>query len=182
MNLPLAAFYRQQPERRVEPWRFSELDAAEAEQVVRDSGGWLIVPAARFRGKEGRVMARAWLYDGEADSPFSLVAYRALREGERPAPVLYGDRLVRTPGLVRREMQIRAWEPVRIELLNPGSVACRFTLRTPRDVLDQEIGAGRRLWLEVVLPPDAVSAVSLEYHRVAEGSGPVGRVEFRLLP
>lgn len=182
MNLPLAAFYRQQPERRVEPWRFSELDAAEAEQVVRDSGGWLIVPAARFRGKEGRVMARAWLYDGEADSPFSLVAYRALREGERPAPVLYGDRLVRTPGLVRREMQIRAWEPVRIELLNPGSVACRFTLRTPRDVLDQEIGAGRRLWLEVVLPPDAVSAVSLEYHRVAEGSGPAGRVEFRLLP
>lgn len=184
VNAPLAAFYRQAAGRRVETARLSQLSPVSAETAVQAGAGWLIVPAARFMGNEGRVMARTRLHDGDAGSPFSLAAYRALQEGEHPSPVLYRDRVVKTPELLRRELQIRVWdsEPVRIELFNSGPEANRFTLRTPTDTLHQEIGGGRRLWLEVALPSNAISAVTLEHPSVAENGRPAGRMDLRLLP
>ena len=56
MNLPLAAFHRQQPLRLVAPLQLSRLTAERAVDAVHAGEGWLIVPAAKFAGREGLVM------------------------------------------------------------------------------------------------------------------------------
>jgi len=109
MNLPLAAFYRHEPLRPVSPLRLSALAAAHAEDAVRADDGWLIVPAAKFIGREGAVMGRTWLYEGDERHAFSLAAYRALGAGERPVPMLYRNRLAGTDAAWRRELLVRTW-------------------------------------------------------------------------
>lgn len=184
MNLPLAAFYRQQPVRRVEPVRLSTLTARTAAEAVRAGDGWLIVPAAHFIGREGEVMARTWLHEGDERNAFSLAAYRTLRAGETPGPVLYRNRLVETPVKMRRELQVRTWTgtPVRVELANPGGVSCRFVLTTPAGALEHEVGPGLKLMLEVSLPAGVVSPLVVEYPKPSPGVVNPARLEARLVP
>jgi len=184
MNLPLAAFYRQEPLRRVVPLRLSGLTAARAEEAVRTEGGWLIVPAAKFIGREGSVMGRTWLYEGDEQHAFSLAAYRALRDGERPSPLLYRNRLAGSEASPRLELLVRTWgsEPVQLELANPGGAACQFTLRTPLGKTTDVLPPGARRQLAVSLPADMVSLVTVDFSpSAAEGVAPA-TLEARLVP
>ena len=157
INNSLASFYRLAPPRRVVLERLSGIRAGTAEAAVGSSTGWLVVPLEQFMGREGRVMGRTAL--------FNLAAYRALRPGERPKPLLYGDRLIEAGGQWRRELWLRTWSdaPVRLELFNPGKAACRFEVRTPTGRVADVVPAGARLMREVPVPADILSLVTIDF-------------------
>ncbi len=183
MNLPLAAFYRQEPLRPVVPLRLSALTAALAEDAVRAGDGWLIVPAAKFIGREGAVMGRIWLYEGDERHAFSLAAYRVLGAGERPVPLLYRNRLTGTDTAWRRELLVRTWgdQPVKLELINPGDTATPFVLRTPLSQFTDTLPPGARRRLEVPLPADVVSLITVDFPKPGAGAPPA-LLEVRLVP
>jgi 4-amino-4-deoxy-L-arabinose transferase-like glycosyltransferase len=171
MNLPLAAFYRQPGERQVSPVSLTRLGSAPLEELVRDTEGWLIVPADRYPGKEGAVMGRTWLFDGDEKNAFSVAAYRSLQKGEKARPMIYRNRLIEAGATGRREMLVRTWEaePLTLEVFNPGQNQCAFRLGVPSGVMTYEIGAGKSLWLEVVLPADQVSLIWLDWPNPTTG-------------
>ena len=181
VNSPLAAFYRQETPRRVMPDKLSALPADLVEGIVHAGEGWLITPVAQFIGKEGRVMGRTWLYDGDEHHPYSVAAFRALRAGEHPVSLVYRNRLVKINGQMQREFLVRNWEspPQRVELSNPGPAACHYTVFSSVGGTEGELTPGARLLLEIPLPPDAVSAFGVGYPQPAPGSG---WVEAKLLP
>lgn len=181
VNAPLATFYRQDPAHRVQPLSLAGLKGLRAEEVVARAPGWLIVPAAAFIDREGRVMARSSLMHGDEQHPFSLVAFRALQPGEEPATLLYRNRLVETPVAIRRELLLRTWrtEPVGLEIANVGTEPVHFVVRTPFGEADHKLGPGGRLWFEVSLPPDHAVPLTIEYPRSVPGGA---RLEARLVP
>lgn len=184
MNLPLAAFYRQQSLRPVAPLRLSTLTAERAVDAVHAGEGWLIVPAAKFTGREGPVMGRTWLYEGDGHHAFSLAAYRTLGAGEQPVPLLYRNRLVGTDTALRRELLVRTWgsEPVQLELINRGGTATQFTLGTPLGGTTEMLPPGARRRLEVPLPADIVSLITVEYPKPLGGAVAPAMLEVRLVP
>jgi hypothetical protein len=165
VNMPLAAFYRQEARREVQPGRLSALTAPTAEAAVTAGGGWLVVPAEKFLGHEGRVMVRTWLFQGEERHPFSIAAFRALQPGEPVLPVLYRNRVVPTEQGRRRELLVRAGSAaaIRLELGNPGPVAARCVVHAAGGEVTQELGPHARLWLELTLPPETVAPVSVDF-------------------
>jgi len=183
MNLPLAAFYRQHSVRPVAPQRLSALATERASDAVRGGEGWLIVPAAKFIGREGAVMGRTWLYEGDEQHAFSLAAYRALGPGERPVPMLYRNRLTGTGPNLRRELLVRTWggEPVQLELVNTGTSAANFTLGTPLGGTTGVLPAGARLRIEVPLPADIVSLITIDLPKPAAGAAAQAVLEVRLV-
>jgi len=182
MNLPLAAFFRQPSGRRVELTSLQGITADKAEDAIHGEGGWLIVPAAKFLGREGSVMTRVWLQDGEERNAFSLAAYRTLRPGEHPVPALYRNRIVVTADGIRRELLVKSWarEAVGLQLFNPGESTMRCTLQTPRGNDTREIAPGQRLRWEVALTADAVSPVILQWPKAEAGR--TALLDVRLLP
>lgn len=179
VNAPLAAFYRQDPARRVVPQSLAKLRGLRAEDIVAREPGWLIAPAAEFIGREGRVMARSSLRNGDEGNPFKLVAFRALQPGEEPGTLLYRNRLVETGASIQRQLLVRTWSaaPVRLEIANVGTEAVHFVVRTPFGEASNELSAGGRWWFEAVLPSDRAAPVVIEYPRVRGV-----RLEARLLP
>lgn len=184
MNLPLAAFYRQQLVRTVDPLRLSALAAKQSQDAVSAEDGWLIVPAMHFLGREGDVMARVWLHEGDERSAFSLAAFRALRPGEHPVPLLYRNRVISTASVIRHELRVRSWvtAPVRLQLFNPGRTPCHFVLIAPSGAMRGEVAPGMRLWVEAEIPAGIVSSVAVEYARAAPGETFPGRLEVGIVP
>lgn len=184
MNLPLAAFYRQQPIRLVAPRRLSALASDRASEAVHVDEGWLIVPAAKFIGREGPVMGRTWLYEGDEHHAFSLAAYRALGAGERPVPMLYRNRLTGTDTTRRHELLVRTWdsEPVQLELINTGGTAATFTLGTPLGGTTGVLPPGARLRVEVPLPADVVSLITVDIPKAVAGTVVPAALDVRLVP
>ena len=173
INYPLAAFYRTDPARVIRLEQASRLQAETAEAAVATGGdGWLVVPAARFMGREGRVVGRTWLYNGDDDFPYNLAAYRKLREGERPPPMVYRDRRTVRGAVQRRELLVRTWAgaPLRLELSNTGAAAGPFTLRTPAGAVTQVLPPRARLLLEVPLPAEGVGPIHLDQPAVPDGA------------
>lgn len=162
---PLTAFYRHHPPRRVTLRRPADRTAATAEEYARGFAGWTIVPANRFLGKEGNVLARVWTFYGDELSPFSLAAYRSLRPGESPQPVLYRDVGTRQGGDLVRQLLVRTWqEPlVRFELRNPAAHAVRFELSTPLGPHQGELAGRERKVIAVPLPTQIVVGLKLTF-------------------
>ncbi len=180
VNSPLAAFYRQESSRRILPEKLSALPATSAEAVVQPGEGWVVVPVARFFGKEGRVLGRTWLYDGDEHHPYSVAAFRALRAGEQPAPMIYRNRLFERGGQVQREFLVRNWSatPLRLELSNPGAASCHYTVYSSVGGTEGDLAPGAHALLELPLPM-AVSLFGVGYTKPGPNGG---RVEVRLLP
>jgi hypothetical protein len=180
VNSPLAAFYRQESGRRVVPEKLSALAAPSAEAIVPSDAGWVVVPVAQFIGKEGRVMGRTWLYDGDEHHPYSVAAFRALRAGETPALMIYRNRLFERSGQVQREFLVRSWSaaPLRLELSNPGAAACHYTVYSSVGGTAGDLAPGARALLELPLPM-ALSLFGVGYARPGPGSG---WIEVKLLP
>lgn len=151
---PISAFYRQEPWREVvfrpEPGR----DVATAEEFVRGEPGWVIVPAVRFLGREGRVATSVWLFAGEEGSLFSVAAYRSLGAGEEPPPVLYRKRRTVAGGAVSYDLLAKAGNaaPIRFALTNPGKLACGYVWASPLAQGRGRLAAGERTVVELKLP------------------------------
>jgi hypothetical protein len=155
----LAAFYRLDSPRRVELRRLSSLPAASAEAAVGDQAGWLVVPVDRFESREGRVMGMI--------GPLGLAAYRRLKPGEPPRPMIYGNQLIGEGGTLRRLLMIRTWvdAPVRLELFNPAAAEVRFELRSPSGQVTGALAAGERRTWEIPVPPDVLAPVTVDFPR-----------------
>lgn len=162
-NHPLASFYRLSPPRRVIIEPLSRLPAGTAEEALGSDAGWLVVPLEHFQGREGRVMGRTGLYD--------LAAYRRLRAGERPVPLLYSHRQSDRGAQWRRELRVRTWSdvPVRLELRNPGDTAWSFVVHTPTGEVSGRLAPGAQQQLDVPVPPDVLASIMIDYPKF---SGP----------
>jgi 4-amino-4-deoxy-L-arabinose transferase-like glycosyltransferase len=183
INEPLAAFYRHTTARRVEPGRLSTLTAATAQDGVKSNGdGWLIVPAAQFIGREGDVVGKTWLFDGDERNAFSLAAYRALRTGEQPPPVLYRNRPGGAAHPARRELLVRTWNdaPLRIELFNRGRAPRDYEIRSPLGRVSGRLGPSERRPVEVPVPANFPTLLTIDF--VASAGDERGTLEAKLLP
>lgn len=172
----LASFHRLAPPRPVVFERLSGLQAATAEAAVGSAPGWLVVPLEQFMGREGRVMGRTRLAD--------LAAYRALRPGERPQPLLYRHRLLTTEAGLRRELLVRTWSdvPVRVELFNPKATDCAFELQTPTGRVVGVVPGGARLAIAVPVPADVLAVVTIDFPKPEPGAVAPGVPLVRLVP
>ena len=146
---PIAAFYRGPAARAVELRPQPGPAVGTAEDLAKAEPGWVIVPAARFIGREGRVLARTWLFEGAEDSPFSLAAYRALGPGELPAPVLYRQRQIHEAAGARWDLLVKVWtDPVVVlRLENPGASAWSYRIDTAAGREPGELPLDHRLHL-----------------------------------
>ncbi len=162
---PLAAFYRQWPPRKVIFKSDSGNGAATAEDFVRGNSGWVIVPAARFLGREGRVAASVWLFAGDENNNFSLAAYRTLGAGEKPRPIFYRQQRVTLEKSVTFELLVKpvSGEAVRLALANPAKSARGFVWLTPLAQNRGSLAAGERIVVEMPLPADAVGEIRIVF-------------------
>lgn len=160
-NRPLAAFYRRDGNPAVRLEKIPQTAGQTAEQWVAERPGWNLLPPVRFFGQEGRVQARAWLFAGDPDSPYSIVAFRRLQPGEAPAALVYRQRWVAAHGESGRfELLVRSWEPkLRLRLDHPGSGPVRFRVLTPRAEQSGWVAAGRDTVIEVATPDDGVAEI-----------------------
>ncbi len=175
IDRPLAAFFRLPTPREVEIVQLSTLAAPTAEAAVGD--GWLAVPLEKFMGREGRVM-------GSTNPAFGLAAFRALRPGELPRPLVYRQQVSDVGELRRCEWTVRRWAetPFRLEISNPGVAACPIELRTPLGTVRENLPAGARRVLEVAVPPDELAPVTLEFVPPPDSSGLRTNLRIRLAP
>ena len=171
-NEPVAAFYRLPVPREVRPEEEPGESVRTAEELVRGRTGWVVVAAALFAGREGRVQGRTWLFGGDPRSPFSLAAYRCLRPGEAPAPVLYQSTTTDIPGGVQRSLLVRAWPdgPLRLALRNAGPAACRYTLASPLASQTGILGAASEERVQVAMPAGAVGEVTVRFEAAPGGA------------
>ncbi|SDS09133.1 glycosyltransferase family 39 protein [Opitutus sp. GAS368] len=176
IDKPLASFYRLGPPRPVKLEQLSGMKTATAEAAVGAGAGWLVVPLEQFKGREGRVMGRTRLPD--------LAAYRALRPGEQPQPLLYRHRLITEGERIRRELLVRTWSnvPVRVELFNPMASACPFELSTPTGRVTDVVSAGSRLVVVAPVPADMLAVVTIDFPKPASGAADQGIPLVRLVP
>ena len=160
---PVAGFYRRPTQRPVSFMRDPGNAAPTAEDFTRGKPGWVVVPARRFLGREGRVAASVWLCRGDDGSPFSIAAYRPLQTGERPRPVIYRDLRSKDRDGVTHEVLVKTWgtDPARLLLSNPGSEAVGYRLLTPLGRISGEVPSIGTAIVEVLLPTDSVSEVDV---------------------
>lgn len=172
----LASFYRLHPPRQVVLERLSGITAATAEAAVGSTPGWLVVPLEQFMGREGRVMGRTGL--------FGLAAYRALRPGERPQPLLYQYRTGQRGDLLWDELLLRTWAdaPVRLELFNPGAAPCQVKMHAPGASITAVVPAVGRVVVPVPVPADMLSRVTVEFSPPVPVAAAQDRLRIRLMP
>lgn len=163
---PIAGFYRQQPARTVEFVPGAGAEAKTAAELVGDLPGWVIVPASRFPGREGNVMAQTFLFLGNPVHPASLAAYRRINASDTPQPVLYRNVPRRTtPTQLQHDILIRAWRsgPVRLQLMNPAAAPLRYIIASPTGEIEGRIPAEEIHLAEITLPAETLTAVTITF-------------------
>jgi hypothetical protein len=162
---PLAAFYRQWPRRVVTFKPDPGNSVATAEDFVRGEKGWVIVPAARFLGREGHVAAKVILCDGDEKNPFSIAAYRTLDAGEKPLSIVYRQRRMATEKSVTYDLLVKTVSGValRLALDNPGKNACGYAWATPLAQKRGVLAAGSHVIVEMPMPMNAVGEVQIAF-------------------
>jgi hypothetical protein len=179
---PLGAFFRQSPPREVVFDSPPPDGTATAEQLLRGKSGWLIVPAGSLLGREGRVAASVWLFEGNENNPLSLAAYRNLEPGEQPSPILYRHTSTSTSGLVVHSLLVKTSGSAvaHLALANAGTRARGYQWSTPLGHARGVVPAGGRVVLELPMPADAVGeiAVAFDPADAAERDSPAPTVEF----
>ena len=144
--------------------KFSESLAATAEAAVDSNGGWLVVPAGRFKGREGRVFGQTWLFNGEGDSMHSLAAYRRLQPGENPAAMLYQFTRSITAGGMQTRLLVKSWgTPVKVRLRNPAAFPWKVRAETALGGAEEEIPAGGEIVLNLPVVPEVLAELILNF-------------------
>jgi hypothetical protein len=161
IDRPLAAFGRQLAEHTVQLQREASPAVRTAEQFLQDQPGWLVVPAGRFMGQEGRVQGRTWLFFGQdGRSPYSLAAYRRLLPGEEPAALLYRSLRTSQPPGVTDDLLVRSWTgSARLRLHNASGGTWKFSLLAPDDRQEGVLAAGETREVSLRVPADQVAQV-----------------------
>jgi len=177
----IAAFYRQKPPREVGFLPEPGNDSGTAEKLLQGETGWLIVPAARLLGREGTVVASVWLFEGDENNPYSLAAYRAVRPGEKPAPIVYRQQRTVTDGFITYCLLVKpaGSRTVRLILTNPGSRSRSYQCATPLSHARNLLAPGARVRLELPMPADAVSEIAIAFDPAdpADAAAPPPTVE-----
>lgn len=156
---PIAWLTRIDPRATVRLASLTALPGKTAEDAVGAASGWLIVPGMRFAGTEGRVMARTYLDRGDTAKELGLAAYRALRTGETPVPVVYRNVIRRTEAGFRCELRFRSWEPtVRLRWSVPPAVSWRFAVNGATG----ELAAGEGSVTEIAARGDGLTEVTID--------------------
>ena len=173
INRPLAAFCRINGGGVVQLARELAPGGGTAEEFLRDKSGWLVVPANRFVGMEGRVRARTYLYFGQdGRSPYSLAAYRRLVPGEEPEAMLYRSRRTIQPQGVTDDLLVRSWAGfARLRLHNPSAAVWKFSLLAPDDRQEGILAAGETREVSLRVPADAVAQVLVILTRQEASAG-----------
>jgi hypothetical protein len=158
---PVAGFYRQPGGRPVSYLQNLGTAAETAEELTRDEPGWVVVPALRFIGREGRVVASTWLFKGDEGSPYSVAAYRRLEPGEKPAILLYRNIKERQHNGWAHRLLVKTWDgrPVQFRLSNPLESAVCYNMRTPLTITEGKVAARGSRLMDAVLPANSVSQV-----------------------
>jgi hypothetical protein len=161
-NQPAAAFYRLPSPRTVLPEVAPDARLRTAQEVMKGRGGWLIVPAALFMGREGDVVARAWLFGGDPASPFSVAGYRAPRPGDVLAPLVYRRKGSDEARAAHRELLVRTWSdaPLRVHLGNASMRACHYTLSSPLASAQGDLAPHGSSEAAISVPQGAVAEVT----------------------
>jgi len=169
---PLSAFYRQRISRPVEFVADNGADIA-GQELVETFPGWVVVPATRFIGREGRVAGSTWLFAGDERSPFSVAAYRRLDPGEKPQPLLYRNIVRRERGGWEHDVLVKTWsdESVRFNLRNRGGTAWRFVMLTASGVVRGEVAANAEITVLAALAGSVVSQVRFRLEPVGQAAG-----------
>lgn len=162
---PIAAFYRQWSRREVAFQADSDSGAITAEEFVRGAGGWVIVPAVRFLGREGRVAASVWLLAGDEANEFSVAAYRSLGPGEKPAPIIYRQRRTQAGNSLAFSLLVKtvAGTATRLALTNPTAVARGYAWSTPLAHHRGTLAAGEKTVVTLPMPAEAVGEISVVF-------------------
>ena len=165
---PLAAFYRQWPRRQVVFKSDPGKSVVTAEDLVRGEKGWLIVPAARFLGREGHVVAKIILGDGDETNPFSLAAYRMPDAGEMPNPIVYRRRRITDGKSVTIDLLVRTVsdEKIHLALANPAKRACRYAWSTQLGQNTGVLVAGGRIDIEMPWPTDGIGEARVAFYPI----------------
>ncbi|HEY1793236.1 MAG TPA: hypothetical protein VGG34_09980 [Opitutaceae bacterium] len=168
----ISAFYRQPSARGVSFVPDAGAQSSTAEDFVRAKAGWVIVPAALFMGREGRVMGSAWLFGGDPSSRYSVAAFRRLGPGEAPEAMLYGDVSQAGAGQGRalHRVRIRSWDrrPVLLKFDNPQAGPVAYTLFSAKGGVlgrGKVPPAGART-VAVILPPGGISDLEVGFEPV----------------
>jgi hypothetical protein len=183
-NQPAAAFYRLFPPRKVLPEAAPGPGSRTAEELVRGRGGWLVVPAALFMGREGMVAGRTWLFEGDPASPFSVAAYRSLGPGEVPAPLVYRRETSAGARRARSELLVRTWAGATLRLVvrNAGARACRYSVFSPVAAVGGDLAPDSSREVALAVPAGAVAEISAVFESGSpEGPAPAG-VSVELAP
>ena len=166
-NRPLAAFFRDATAT-PRPVRLVALSAerfATAEGAARAHGGWVIVPAATYLGREGGAVTRVWLDGGDEAGAFSLAAYRVSAPGEGAGLVVYRCRpgsgasqphwsLLVRPGVGGR---------VAVKIENEAAEVRAGRIRTAGGVMPFTLGGRAATTMLVPLRPGEVSEIVVEF-------------------
>jgi hypothetical protein len=163
---PIAGFYRQQPERTVIFVPGAGTEAQTAAQLVGDRPGWVIVPARRFLGREGEVIAQTFLFLGNPEHPASLAAYRRINPGDTTRPVLYRNISQRTtPAQWQHDVLVRTWRagPVRLQLMNPSAAPLRYAITSAHGEIEGLIPAMEIRIAEITLPGETLTPVTVSF-------------------
>jgi hypothetical protein len=162
---PLVAFYRQWPQRKVVFKPDPGNGVATAEDFVRGEKGWVIVPATRFLGREGRVAAKVLLFDGNENNILSIAAYRTLDAGEKPLSIVYRQRRVATEKSVTIDLLVKTVsdKTIRLAFNNPAKSACGYVWATPLAQNKGILAAGGSIVIEVPMPTDTVGEILITF-------------------
>ncbi len=165
INYAEGVFYRLDQPRLATVERFSDLNAVSAEVATVNTDAWLVVPAFMFKGREGRVIGKTWLFKGEENSAYSVAAYRALRPGESPVPILYHfSDLVKDDG-IQRKLLIKSWQPsLTLRAKNPSGLLWKFEVLTGSIHRSGQLQANEEIELEIPVKNEAPSEVTFDFH------------------
>ncbi|MEO6994505.1 MAG: hypothetical protein ABI273_12810, partial [Lacunisphaera sp.] len=165
INYADGVFYRLATPRRATVERFSNLDGSTAEAATANTDSWLVVPAFTFKGREGRVIGKTWLFKGEENSAYSVAAYRALRPGEAPVPILYHfSDSIKDSG-IQRKLLIKSWEPTTtLQVNNPSGIPWKFEVSTGSIHQSGSLAANEVIALELPVEVRAPSEVTFDFY------------------
>ncbi len=165
INRPLAAFYRQREERKVQLARELDDRIGTAEKFLQDKPGWIIVPATRFMGAEGLVQGRAFRFlQQDGRSPYSLAAYRRLLPGEEPEPMLYRSLRTARPAGAMDDLLVRSWTgTAHLRLRNSSGAGWKFSITAPGDKQAGMLAPNEMREVALHLPAERVTQVIVDF-------------------
>lgn len=165
---PIAAFYRQWPQRKVVFKPDPGKSMTTAEDFVRGEKGWVIVPATRFIGHEGHVAESVWLFGGEENTIFSLAAYRTLDPGEKPQSTIYREKRAATEKSVTIDLLVKtvSSEKTYLAIANPAKSACRYAWATQLAQNNGILVAGSHIDIEMPWPKDGLGKARIVFYPI----------------